>query len=81
MATVLLEIGLLHVERKDYSLAEDNFRRALDIQSRQLGPDHPKVANVLDRYAELLRDLDRTSEAEELELRSEAIRKTANSNE
>jgi hypothetical protein len=76
VAAVLLEIGLLDVERQNYSLAEDNFRLALDIRSRRLGPEHPKVADVLDRYAELLRDLDRTSEAEELELRSEAIRKT-----
>jgi hypothetical protein len=81
VAAVLLEIGLLDVERQSYSLAEDNFRLALDIRSRSLGPDHPKVADVLDKYAELLRDLDRTSEAEELELRSEAIRKTVNDDE
>ncbi len=56
----------------------DNFCRALDIRSRRLGPEHPKVADVLDKYAELLRDLDRTSEAEQLELRSETIRKTVN---
>ena len=78
VAAVLLEIGLLDVERQNYSLAEDNFRLALDIRSRRLGPEHPKVADVLDKYAELLRDLDRFSEAEQLELRSEAIRKTVN---
>ena len=35
----------------------------------------------LDKYAELLRVLDRASEAEKLELRSEAIRKTVNDDE
>ena len=78
VAAEFFEIGLLEVERQNYSLAEDNFRLALDIRSRRLGPEHPKVADVLDKYAELLRDLDRSSEAEQLELRSEAIRKTVN---
>jgi hypothetical protein len=81
VAAVSLEIELLDVERQNYSMAEDNFRLALDIRSRRLGPNHSKVADVLDIYAEFLRVLDRTSEAEELELRSEAIRETANDDE
>ena len=74
----MLDLGLLYAKRKDYSLAEESFRRALDIRERAFVVSHPKIAEVLDAYAELLRELDRTSEAEELELRSENIRNPGN---
>ncbi len=39
-----------------------------------LGPEHPQVATVLANYADLLRKMNRDSEAEKLEARAQAIR-------
>jgi len=50
------------------------FRRALAIYEKALGPDHPFVATCLENYAALLRATHRDSEAEKLEARAKAIR-------
>lgn len=54
--------------------AEGFFRRSLELQEARIGPRHPRVAEVLDDYASLLREMGREGEAEELEDRARAIR-------
>ena len=56
---------------------ESNLRQALDIRERKFGIENPKVASTLESYAALLRELGRNSEADEMEIRTEAIRKKA----
>jgi len=58
----------------NYAEAEPLFKRALSITERALGPDHPDVANVLENYADLLRDTERAQEAASMEARAELIR-------
>ena len=47
-----------------YTEAEPLMRRALAIDEKSYGPDHPTVANYLNNLAELLRATNRLSEAE-----------------
>jgi hypothetical protein len=47
--------------------------RSLEIRERQLGVDHPDVANSLNNLAELYRTQGRYSEAEPLYVRSVSI--------
>lgn len=49
-------------------------QRALAIQEKALGPEHPDVATTLDGYATLLRKTNRAAEAAEMETRATAIR-------
>jgi tetratricopeptide (TPR) repeat protein len=46
--------------------AEPLMRRALDIDERAYGPDHPNVARDLNNLALLLQDTNRLGEAEPL---------------
>jgi hypothetical protein len=54
--------------------AEPLYQRALAIWEKALGPEHPDVATSLENYAALLRKLDRTAEAETMEVRAKAVR-------
>jgi tetratricopeptide (TPR) repeat protein len=50
------------------------FERALAIDEKALGPDHPDVAPVLEHYAVPLRRTGRTAQAEAAEDRGRSIR-------
>jgi hypothetical protein len=49
------------------------YRRALTIWEKSLGPDHPNVAILLNNLALLLRDTNRSAEAEPFSRRAQAI--------
>ncbi|MEE8598495.1 MAG: tetratricopeptide repeat protein, partial [Dehalococcoidales bacterium] len=49
-------------------------KRALVIREKALGPNHPHVSQSLDNYADLLRKMNRESEAGQMEARAKAIR-------
>ncbi len=57
-----------------YAEAEPLFQRALAINEKALGPEHPDVAQSLENYAALLRQTARADEAERMEARAKAIR-------
>jgi tetratricopeptide (TPR) repeat protein len=52
--------------RADYGAAEPLFRRALGIDEKSLGPNHPELAIRLNHLALLLSDTNRRAEAEVL---------------
>ncbi len=54
--------------------AEPLYERSLKIREKALGDEHPKVAQSLENFALLLRDTERTSEAEAMEARARTIR-------
>ncbi len=54
--------------------AEPLYKRALAIDEKALGQEHPLVATSLENYAVLLRKTGRSSEATEMEARAKAIR-------
>jgi tetratricopeptide (TPR) repeat protein len=57
----------------NYAEAEPLLRRALAVDERSLGPNHPNVATCLNNLAALLHDTNRLKEAESLYRRALAI--------
>ncbi len=55
------------------SEVEGMYRRAMAIQERSLGPDHPALANTLNNLAAMLDQQGNSSESEPLQRRSLAI--------
>lgn len=74
MAGSLKNLALLYHAQGKYDEAEPLYQRSLAIWEKVLGPEHPAVAQSLDNYASLLREIGRTKEAEVLEERVREIR-------
>jgi tetratricopeptide (TPR) repeat protein len=60
-------------ERKEYDKAAEQYQRALLIKEEMSGPDHPDIAAILQRYARLLQEAKRPTEAANLLARADAI--------
>ncbi len=65
-ARLMNQIGQLFQGQARNLEAEPLIRRALDINEKSFGSDHPNVAILLNNLATLLRDTYRLSEAEPL---------------
>ena len=74
MATSLNNLAALYDTQGQYAAAEPLYKRALAIDEKALGPDHPSVATSLENLAGLYRATERTEEAKKLERRAERIR-------
>ena len=72
-ARLLNELGLLLSEKALHAEAEPLLRRALAIDEKSFGPDHPDVARDLNNLAQLLQATNRLAEAEPLMRRALAI--------
>jgi tetratricopeptide (TPR) repeat protein len=66
VATALTNLANVYNTVGKYDAAESLQRRALEIQERLLGPDHPEVAFSLNALATLSYNLERYEKAEEL---------------
>jgi tetratricopeptide (TPR) repeat protein/energy-coupling factor transporter ATP-binding protein EcfA2 len=66
LTVVLSRLALVHLDVARFQQAEPLMRRALEIDERSFGPDHPSVAIVLNNLAQLLATTNRTAEAEPL---------------
>lgn len=64
LSTLLNNIALFLKERGDYLTGEPLYRRALKIDEKHLGPEHPQTAIRLNNLAVLLRITYRMKEAE-----------------
>ncbi len=73
-ASALHQLAHVYDAQGKHAKAEPLFRRALAIQEKALGPEHPKVAQHLEDYAALLRKMEREAEASKMEARAKAIR-------
>jgi tetratricopeptide (TPR) repeat protein len=60
------DLALWLKNRAEHGEAEPLYRRALAIDEKSFGPDHPDVARGLNNLAELLRATNRLAEAEPL---------------
>jgi tetratricopeptide (TPR) repeat protein len=63
----------LYLRQGRYARSEARFRRALAIRRRELGPEHPLVAEELLSYSKLLDATGRTQEAEQVRREAAAI--------
>ena len=68
---------MLYDDQGRYAEAEPLYKRALAIQEKALGPDHPDVATALNNLAVLYRHQGRYAEAEPLYKRALAIEEKA----
>ena len=73
----LNDLALLYQDQGRYADAEPLCRRALAIEEKTLGPDHPHVAVSLNNLARLYQFQGRYADAEPLYKRSLAIREQA----
>jgi tetratricopeptide (TPR) repeat protein len=61
--------------QKKYPAAETQYQRALEITEKGFGPNAPKVADVLDQYAALLADMNKTQDAKNMRDWADSLRK------
>ena len=67
------QLGVLFYIKADYAQAETLKRRALAIDEKTYGPDHPEVAIRVGNLASLFEAIGRFAEAEPLHRRALAI--------
>ncbi len=73
VAPVLVDLGLARLDMREHDAARDMLKRALRIAEAALGPDHPELAIGLRALAQAELAVGRTSEAEALLERAQAI--------
>ncbi len=76
LVTDLERLAEIYELQMEYDLAEEAYRRGLRIREEAHGPDHHLVANSLEKLILLLREMDRTEEANKLAERVDRIRTT-----
>jgi tetratricopeptide (TPR) repeat protein len=69
----LYSLASFYHDRKEYDKAVDQYQRALHIKERMSGPNHPDVAAILQRYARVLQEAKRPTQAANLLARADAI--------
>lgn len=69
----LYSLATYYRDRREYDKAAAQYERALQLKEEANGPNHPDVAAILQRYARLLQEAKRPSEAANLLLRADAI--------
>ncbi len=74
MGTSLNNLASLYDAQGRYAEAEPLNKRALAILEKALGPEHPYVAQGLENYAALLRNIGHSVEANKMEARAKEIR-------
>src|SRR5262249_41131891 len=57
LGTSLMHLAAVYDAQGQFSDAERLYQRALVLHERQLGPDHPQVADVLEAQAALQRKM------------------------
>jgi tetratricopeptide (TPR) repeat protein len=61
--------------QKKYAEAEVQYKRALAITQKGVGPEAPQVADVLDQYAALLEEMKKSEDAKGMRDWADSIRK------
>ncbi len=69
----LYSLANFHHPRKEYDKAAAHYERALKLKGNISGPNHPDIANILQRYARLLKEAKRPTEAANLIARTDTI--------
>ncbi len=66
-----------YVRTKDYSRAEEIFKRILSIEENAFGHSHPALVWTLSTYADMLQKAGREKESSDLIARAESIKKAS----
>ncbi len=73
-AAALVRLGLVSEREQRHDQAQEFFEGSLRLREQEFGPDHVEVAASLEYLARALRAQGRLSEAEERQVRAQAIR-------
>ncbi len=73
MAMSLSSLALVFEARREYTKAVPLVEQGLRIREEAFGVDHPRIVPSLEHYANLLRFLNRTEEAERIDARRARI--------
>ncbi|MBI4469284.1 MAG: tetratricopeptide repeat protein [Acidobacteria bacterium] len=60
--------------QRKYGDAEESYRRSIAIMERNFGSSHPELPEILGQYAAVLRETQRSVEAERIQARADAMR-------
>ncbi len=74
----LFEVAIVFALEDKNSEAESYFKQTLATMEKSLGPEHPRLAPVLDMYSVLLQKINRTTDGRLMKERADAIRAKAN---
>jgi tetratricopeptide (TPR) repeat protein len=75
LSTSLRNLAALYFEQEKFIQAEANVKRALVVAEKDLGHDHPDIAEGLILYAKILRQIHFNYKAAQLESRAKSILK------
>ena len=73
MMSSLYSLATFYEQQGEFAKAEEQYKRALSIKEKTSGPNHPDVAIILNKYANLLRHAHRNEEADHLSRRASQI--------
>jgi len=73
VAAIHHQLANRFLKRKDFQESEKAFKTALSILSQITGSTHPYYAKILKDYAKLLLSMEKTKQAEKLQLQSKLI--------
>ncbi len=77
LASSLNDLAIVYYNQARFPETESLYSRALDLQEKELGPDHPTLAETLNNLAQLYKTLTRYDEAVPLHQRALSIRRQA----
>ena len=73
LTSSLYSLANYYQDQKQFEQAATQYQRLLDLKEDQMGPNHPDLAILLKRYAQVLHQANRHSEAKSLTARANAI--------
>ncbi|MDR4492929.1 MAG: tetratricopeptide repeat protein [Nitrospirales bacterium] len=76
----LYSLATYYEDQKEYEKSAMQYQRVLDLKENQIGPNHPDLALILNRYAQVLHQANRHSEAQSVTARANAIMRKSSTN-
>lgn len=76
----LYSLATYYEDQKQFEKSATQYQRVLDLKEHQIGPNHPDLAIILNRYAQVLHQAKRHSEAQSVTARANAILKKSSTN-
>jgi tetratricopeptide (TPR) repeat protein len=73
-AVTLTNLAAVYFAQKRYEASAATYKRAIVSRTALMGPDDLRWADILERYAQVLRVLEQYAEAEAVQVRATGIR-------
>lgn len=76
----LYSLATYYEDQKEFEKSAIQYQRVLDLKENQIGPNHPDLVITLNRYAQVLHQAKRHSEAQSVTARATEILKKSSTN-